>query len=622
MANPNENEKEMDAEEKWTLMFYFASDNPLAPNVVTQLKALTNAGFHQNVNVLCHFDPQTEGTDTHVFDVNLVNKKIQQARHPDHTYKFWGENDPFIRNLIFDKLWAKEDKNGVENEIREKLGEVLADREKGVVYDAPDPRKHRRNKKRNVDDGKTESGPKESLEAFLEFCVDCYPAEHYMLFFLGHGLIVGNDMFLYDQNAIEHSLSLKDLATVLERFTSLTGDKKLDLVSFHCCSMSSIEVAYELRDSARYMLASQGPAFVGSWPYREILVRLFNDKIAREKGGDQVPTIASSVEKIFEYVLRYSYDFQLAGYSFDLSLCKLDAVDQITFRLNSLSTVLTACLKNSTPFVKEAILLAHWEAQSFWQESYTDLYDFCFCLRRRCEQMAESSEAVATYLNPIAKRCKEIIDALESDGSRGSFLEYHERVGNGTIVRAAFAGPAYQYSHGLSIYFPWAEPVNAQFWNEEYKKKYAFVLTGWAEFLQTYFDTTQRAAVWTEIENSYGKSAVRPPTKEEVVLEEITRRAFNEQGPLNRLAAPLRGEGGKPGADAPLGDGDEKPGGDAGMGSGKPGGDASQGGCDCPGIKNYPSFTRRRTLPEKRDVNARETTSIEFFSYLVELLKQ
>jgi len=36
---------------EWTLMFYLASDNPLAPGVVSQLKAIKAAGFHPQANV-------------------------------------------------------------------------------------------------------------------------------------------------------------------------------------------------------------------------------------------------------------------------------------------------------------------------------------------------------------------------------------------------------------------------------------------------------------------------------------------------------------------------------------------------------------------------------------------
>jgi hypothetical protein len=59
---------------EWTLMFYFATDNPLAISAVSQLKAIKDAGFHPDANVVAQFDPFTEGTPTHVFDVNVVNK--------------------------------------------------------------------------------------------------------------------------------------------------------------------------------------------------------------------------------------------------------------------------------------------------------------------------------------------------------------------------------------------------------------------------------------------------------------------------------------------------------------------------------------------------------------------
>ena len=68
-----------DNKKKWTLMFYMASDNPLVISVVSQLKALKAAGYHPDVNVIAQFDPYAEGTPTHIFDVNLINK----LREPD-----------------------------------------------------------------------------------------------------------------------------------------------------------------------------------------------------------------------------------------------------------------------------------------------------------------------------------------------------------------------------------------------------------------------------------------------------------------------------------------------------------------------------------------------------------
>jgi len=82
-------------------MFYFASDNPLAPNIVPQLKAIKNAGFHRQVNVIAQFDPAAEGMPTQIFDVNLVNK----LTYPGELSFSPAGNDPYVRSLVMDKLW-------------------------------------------------------------------------------------------------------------------------------------------------------------------------------------------------------------------------------------------------------------------------------------------------------------------------------------------------------------------------------------------------------------------------------------------------------------------------------------------------------------------------------------
>ena len=81
---------------EWTLMFYFATDNPLAISAVSQLKAIKDAGFHPDANVVAQFDPYTEGTPTHVFDVNLVNK----LKSPRRANIGFASDDPVVRSMI------------------------------------------------------------------------------------------------------------------------------------------------------------------------------------------------------------------------------------------------------------------------------------------------------------------------------------------------------------------------------------------------------------------------------------------------------------------------------------------------------------------------------------------
>lgn len=48
--------------------------------------------------------------------------------------------------------------------------------------------------------------------------------------------------------------------------------------------MSAIEVAYQLKGTARFMIGSEGVSFIDSWPYRQMLKRILNF-VDRTKGG-------------------------------------------------------------------------------------------------------------------------------------------------------------------------------------------------------------------------------------------------------------------------------------------------------------------------------------------------
>src|SRR5215211_5184165 len=118
---------------EWTLMFYLASDNPLAPGVVSQLKAIKNAGFHPDANVVTQFDPYVEGTPTHIFEVNLVNK----LKQPGIANVGFQGNDPFVRNLVEDKLW-REQKTRDGKPLKRELKRILHQNH-GLNYEAPTP---------------------------------------------------------------------------------------------------------------------------------------------------------------------------------------------------------------------------------------------------------------------------------------------------------------------------------------------------------------------------------------------------------------------------------------------------------------------------------------------------
>ena len=683
---------------EWTVMFYLATDNPLAPGVVTHLKAMKSAGYHPQVNVIAQFDPHGGDLPIHIFDVN----RLEKLSNPDKVNIGFEPKDSYVRNLVTDKLWDLHGNERIKKAVKKRLD-----------YEAPIPPKTMG----------TDQDPKRSVQLFLDFCRTRYPARHYMLFLLGHGEIVGGDIFLFDENARKrkngdsgpHSLLLKDLAEILTSFKNdIAGEGELELLGFHACSMSGAEVAYELRNTANYMLAAQGPTYIGSWPYRQVLIRLFNELgsspfseqdlktnglLDRIKTGDdktstfmrkhfngngngngngdghefrklgsvwdtfqpgtvppeslvrsvanrfshvldfpdlylelknknQSPEITRlirqhkrngfegeylnwlngrlllqglpNIEKktytkanirklllsVYYYCLFNSLDFQLAGYSGDLTLCDLRQVGTIREPVRRLVRALKTSLKVDSEAKKQVVrnllVVAHWEAQSFYAEKYTDLYDFCFCLKRRCKQTRPPSGMAHEF-----KEIKNACDAVMKTLRRGS--PKHD---DGVIVRCEYIGPAYQYAHGLSVFFPWSEPFDNSAWENEYPAFSFSAATGWTSFLKLYFKETMRAPQEEEGDQLDRCALPRNLSMDLLhLLEDMSvAKVFNDDGSL------------KIGSKDPLGGLPVK------VGSIDPQGDD----CDCGSIKNYPIISHRR---DRKRFRGHRTMAAMYHSY-------
>jgi hypothetical protein len=493
----------VDDTKECTLMFYFASDNPLAISVVSQLKAIKAAGFHKEANVIVQFDPFTEGTPTHIFDVNMVNKIKKKS---ECQTKF-DDNQPFALNLIDDKLW-----NGERTRTGKFVSKAIGEFIKG--YDPPHPP----NSRETINGEQREFGPQRSLKQFLEFCSYAYPAKHYMLFILGHGVVVGNDVFLFDENADEHSLKLGTLGEILRQFREDVelGGGSFDLLGFHSCSVSSLEVAYELKDTARYMLASQGTAFVGSWPYRRMLRRVFRALSKKTQLTKQ--TMKKMLVDLFFFCMHNSTDFLLAGYPFDLCLFDLTRTPTIKEPFERLSQALIDGLRDRK--CTDLIILAHWKSQSFYQEMYTDLYDFCFCLAQKLDEYRPLTKAAKNLL----EACQDVQQALEKERSAPG-----KNGDEKFIVCSEFAGPEYQYARGVSIYFPWSmPPADRRILEEyrEYKISGSEFETTWLSFLEAYWQATMREPSRVE----QNKPALPPA---QALYEDKISLVYAQEGPRN-----------------------------------------------------------------------------------------
>lgn len=470
---------------EWTVMFFFAGDNALSPLIVSQIKDIKDAGFQKDTNVLTYFDSNEKGAPTRIYEVNRGRKG-----NPRLPKTVIGDgNDPFVRDM--------RDDNVDPESIDPDAGPASAAMRKSLLE--PDS-----------------VNARDALENFVGFCRERYRANHYLLFLVGHGVIVGNDAFLPDENP-DTAITLIELEGILRCFARRVGEDggSFDLLALHSCSMSGVEVAYQIKGTAKYMMASEGISYVGSWPYRHLLIKLFNSvegtkqearRRAQEKGEDPdraeaaaSPDVPSLVEKLYFLTMFNAVDYMLSGYSLELSLCDLS--EEKMAALRGAVQALSAALKQALGDVRgrELIQLAHLQSQSYWQENYTDLYDFCLCIGRNCDEGVGPQRS-------IKQACDGIVGMLETD---------KEDPFRPLVVHSENFGSKYQYSHGLSIYFPWCEPTDdappvrgAAAQNDGGQKgsvsrgvlnnyrRYAFTSEfgddSWLSFLEAYFEGTKR----------------------------------------------------------------------------------------------------------------------------------
>jgi len=121
-----------------------------------------------------------------------------------------------------------------------------------------------RKKVGKIPDGQGSSGDPHVLEYFMTWAKDAYPAKHYLLVVWGHAY-----KFAFDRDGLD-ALDFTKLSGVLERTNK---GKKLDIVAFDSCNMMWFEGAYELRDRADYLVASQFSDPLPGWPYKAILYK-------------------------------------------------------------------------------------------------------------------------------------------------------------------------------------------------------------------------------------------------------------------------------------------------------------------------------------------------------------
>jgi Clostripain family len=326
-----------------------------------------------------------------------------------------------------------------------------------------------------------DTGDPETVADFIARSMKAAPAEYYMLILAGHGSgIVGE--FLGDQGQGKPpgsaSLSIPDLHQVFPQLRTKLGDDFLrtrgqrpliDVLGMDTCLMSMAEVCSEIVGEVSYMVCSEGFDPNAGWPYFRFLQQL-----AEREASYNLPKPEEIVEALVQkYVLYYS-DFDDAEVSVDMSALDVGvkAMTRVEASVARLVAYFIETEKGTRKAILNAIVLAHWKAQSYKFEEYTDLIDFCGLLRAECLALWRliGKEKGAPY-EEMAARCRAVMKAVSD------------------MVKATnFTGLEFQHSHGLSVYFPWSRKS----FSDDYRNTHFAARTGWATFLDRYLDETRR----------------------------------------------------------------------------------------------------------------------------------
>ena len=282
--------------------------------------------------------------------------------------------------------------------------------------------------------GETDSGSPDVLSGFIEWAAQNYPAERYALVLWNHGngwaptevdriarsvnspgfnereisersasplgrvlfrpslesifsLATPSERAICSDDGSGHSLDTIELGRVIAKGVETIG-QKFDLLGMDACLMSNIEVAYQVRNHVRYIVASEENEPADGWPYDRILGRITDNPEM------EAAELARSI--VSDYVDWYrdrdtTDDITQAA----LDLSKLDS---LTAPLDDFAGSLAADMSNSYPDI--------WRAQRksarFWHNTLWDLGHFCEVLHgtTNTDEVGEAAQAVIDALAP------------------------------------------------------------------------------------------------------------------------------------------------------------------------------------------------------------------------------
>lgn len=192
---------------KWTVLLYSAADNNLHAYMADDVAELETVGSDAQTDLLVQIDHGREGGGAQRLKLEKFAREGQQNPH-----------------------------GPIQSPILEEMGQI------------------------NMSSAYT-------LSNAIQWAMKNYPSEHFALIISDHG---NSWKGCAQDDSSRAWMNVPELKAGLANAQQATG-KKIDLLGFDCCLMANLEVAYQVRDQASYMVASEMTEGADGWPYAPIL---------------------------------------------------------------------------------------------------------------------------------------------------------------------------------------------------------------------------------------------------------------------------------------------------------------------------------------------------------------
>jgi hypothetical protein len=200
----------------------------------------------------------------------------------------------------------------------------------------------------SVDMEESSSADPAMMENIIRQMRTKYPAKSYGMVLWGHctGWLITNDSIPYagtraygvDQKPKSYWMNIPSMARAIAKGMN---QEKMKFIFGDCCNFGSIEIAYELRNAAEYIIGSPAEIPDPGAPYEEIMPDLFsqNDNFYQALIDDYYNHYIKAFKEDFNYFYNRTPG-DLDGYSEPLSAIRTSALEELAqATANLLSTI-------------------------------------------------------------------------------------------------------------------------------------------------------------------------------------------------------------------------------------------------------------------------------------------